>query len=132
MHVRPYTRAHANLTQILFTGFAPLSGPTVSVGTAQPCVHAFVRKNTTIMTKHLWHMSAGDLAQAIRAGTVTSASVVRSHLDRIETVNPQVNAVTRVLADEALRAAEKADARLANGEAVRRPIQPPIRPQRAP
>jgi Asp-tRNA(Asn)/Glu-tRNA(Gln) amidotransferase A subunit family amidase len=36
----------------------------------------------------LWHMSATELAGAIRTSRVSSREVVRAHLERIETVNP--------------------------------------------
>ena len=50
----------------------------------------------------LWSYGAGDLAEAIRAGRATSEEVVQAHLDRIETTNGSLNAVTVVLRDEAL------------------------------
>ena len=63
----------------------------------------------------LWQQSAGELARAIAAREVSSVEVVHAHLDRIEAVNPAVNAVTRVLADEALQAAKDADRAVADG-----------------
>jgi amidase len=66
----------------------------------------------------LWGAGAGELAAAIRERRASSREVVEAHLRRIEDVNPRVNAVTRVLAEEALRAADEADRRLAAGEEV--------------
>jgi hypothetical protein len=43
---------------------------------------------------------------------------VQGRLERIEAINLRVNAVVELLADEALQAADKADRRLAAGEAV--------------
>jgi amidase len=63
----------------------------------------------------LWRRSAGDLAKAIAARDVSSLEVVEAHLSRIEAVNPQVNAVVRVLADEARAAAKAADRQVAAG-----------------
>jgi len=63
----------------------------------------------------LWSMSATDLAEAIRARQVSSQEVIEAHLHRIETVNPSVNAVTAVLADQALQGAKAADRALARG-----------------
>jgi amidase len=63
-----------------------------------------------------WRRSAGDLARAIRDKTFSSREVIRAHLERIDAVNPKVNALTVVLRNEALRAAGKADERLASGE----------------
>ncbi|MYE10802.1 MAG: amidase, partial [Gammaproteobacteria bacterium] len=58
----------------------------------------------------LWRRTAGDLAAMIRSGDVSSREVVQAHLDRIEEVNPIVNAVTVPLIDSALEAADAADA----------------------
>lgn len=61
----------------------------------------------------LWAMGAIELADAIRQREVSSREVVQAHLDRIAEINGAVNAVVRVLADEALAAADAADAALA-------------------
>jgi len=42
---------------------------------------------------------------------VTSAEVVEAHLARIEVVNPRVNAIVRVLADEARAGAARGPTR---------------------
>ena len=67
------------------------------------------------MSNELWRHSATELAELIRKKDVSSREVVESHLNRIEAVNPAVNAVTRVLADSALDAADQADASPALG-----------------
>ena len=61
------------------------------------------------MPDDLWRASAGDLAAAIRRGDVSSLEVIESHLARVEAVNGHLNAVVRVLADEARAAAQAAD-----------------------
>ena len=63
----------------------------------------------------LWRMSATELAAAIRSGQVSSREVIEAHLRRIEEVNPVVNAVTVVLAEQALEAAQAADRAAAGG-----------------
>ena len=60
-------------------------------------------------------MSAIAIAEAIRNGNVTSRHVVESHLARIAQVNGHVNAVCRVLEQEALTSADAADAQVKNG-----------------
>jgi amidase len=55
-------------------------------------------------------MGAAEIAAAVRAGDLPCREVVRAHLDRIASVNPRLNAVTRSLEEEALRAAAEADA----------------------
>ncbi len=66
--------------------------------------------------KPLWQWSASALAEAVREKRVSSAAVVQAHLDRIEAVNPRVNAVTLVLDKDALRLARVADAKVTAGE----------------
>jgi amidase len=66
----------------------------------------------------LWQGSASSLAEAIREKRVSSEEVIRAHLERIEAVNPSVNAVTVVLQEDALRAARNADDRIASGEDI--------------
>ena len=61
------------------------------------------------MSTPLWAQSATTLAQMIRGKEVSSREVVSAHLDRIEAVNGQVRAITAVLADSALAAADAAD-----------------------
>ena len=70
------------------------------------------------MAEDLWKRTANDLAQLIAAGEVSSLEVVDAHLDRIEEVNGWLNAVTRVLTDEARAAAIDADAAVAAGDGL--------------
>jgi amidase len=63
----------------------------------------------TVTGSDLWRMSALELAEAIRKRIVSSREVVEAHLRRIEEVNPSINAITVVLADQALEAAAEAD-----------------------
>src|ERR1700761_4752699 len=67
------------------------------------------------MTQELWRRSTADLAALIASGDVSSREVVDAHLERIEAVNPHLNAVVRVLADEARTAADAADTSDARG-----------------
>jgi amidase len=59
---------------------------------------------------------AAELAGMIASGEVTSADVIDVYLARIEEVNPDVNAVTVTLADEARAAASAVDRAVAAGE----------------
>jgi amidase len=62
------------------------------------------------MAKDLWRWGAVELASAIRSREISSREAVESCLARIDAVNPRVNAIVDLMADEALRAADKADA----------------------
>ncbi|MDH2380563.1 amidase [Bradyrhizobium sp. CER78] len=66
----------------------------------------------------IWQLPATELAHRIAERQLSSAEVVNAHLARIDAVNPALNAVVHVLADEARAAAELADRRLAAGEAI--------------
>lgn len=57
----------------------------------------------------LYEYTATELAALTRAGEVSCREVVLAHLERIEAVNGSINAVTRVLRDSALAAAEASD-----------------------
>ncbi|GAB3672805.1 amidase [Saccharopolyspora tripterygii] len=66
--------------------------------------------------ERLWACTAVDLAQLVADRQVSAREVVEAHLDRVDAVNPQVNAVTEVFADTAAAEAAELDARLARGE----------------
>ena len=53
--------------------------------------------------------TALELADLIRKKEVSSREVVEAHLTRIKEVNPEINAITIVLEDSALKQADKAD-----------------------
>ena len=60
-------------------------------------------------------LPASRLAELVRAREVSAAEVLAAHLDRLEEVNPRLNAVVQVAPDAVERAAA-ADAALARGE----------------
>jgi amidase len=66
----------------------------------------------------VWRLGARAQAEAIRAKQVSSREVVAAHLDRMNRVNPKLNAMVNVLADQALDAADAADRQLASGATV--------------
>jgi amidase len=66
-------------------------------------------------TTDLWRMGATELAEAIRSKQASSQEVIEAHLRRIEAINPSINAVVIVLAEQALEAAKVADRAVAAG-----------------
>lgn len=68
------------------------------------------------MTGELRRKGADELAALIRAREVSSVEVVTAHLERIEAVNPALNAVVATLAEQAIAAARQADQRTAAGD----------------
>ena len=56
------------------------------------------------MTDDLWRLDATELARLIRLGRASSREATESCLARLRAVNPAINAVVRVLEEEALAA----------------------------
>ena len=63
-------------------------------------------------------LSAVELARLIRAKELSARDVVGAHLTQIERVNPGVNAIVTLGADQAMERARVADEDLAHGRAV--------------
>jgi amidase len=70
------------------------------------------------MERALWQWDAVELATAIRTRKISSREAVQSVLQRLDAVNPALNAVTVLLADQALVTADRADAALKRGEVL--------------
>ncbi len=70
------------------------------------------------MSDDIVFSTATELAAALKAGELSSREVVEAHLARIDRVNPSINAVVTLVADQALAAAKAADDLLASGAAV--------------
>jgi aspartyl-tRNA(Asn)/glutamyl-tRNA(Gln) amidotransferase subunit A len=64
------------------------------------------------------YQDAATLAALIRTRQLSSREVVQAHLDRTAAVNPQINAVVTLMADDALRAADAADRAVAAGDVL--------------
>ncbi|MDI3404968.1 amidase [Streptomyces cavernicola] len=64
----------------------------------------------------LWRMTATEQAAAVRDGRISAVELVDSHLERIAEADPQVNAVTQLLAERARESAAELDRRRAAGE----------------
>lgn len=70
------------------------------------------------MASELWRMDAVDQARLIRTGRASAREAVASSLARLDAVNPYLNAVVQFMAEEALAAADAADAKQARGEVL--------------
>ncbi|WP_306319063.1 MULTISPECIES: amidase [unclassified Streptomyces] len=66
--------------------------------------------------EELCHLDATALAELIRTRQVLAQDVLRAHLERVEALDPELNAVVTVLADSALAAARAADEQAAAGK----------------
>jgi amidase len=64
----------------------------------------------------LFRYSASQIAQAVRRKTVSAVEVARAHIDRMDQVNSEINAVVQDGRIEAMDAARAVDAQIARGE----------------
>src|ERR1700684_4337681 len=62
-------------------------------------------------------LSIGELGQSLKLGQISSVELTRHFLARIERLNPALNALITLTAEQALEAAAAADVRRAAGEA---------------
>src|ERR1700754_2967645 len=66
------------------------------------------------MKSEIFYQDATRLAELIRTKALSPVEVVQAHLERIEAVNPGINAIV-TLADDALQAAKAAEAAVLAG-----------------
>jgi aspartyl-tRNA(Asn)/glutamyl-tRNA(Gln) amidotransferase subunit A len=69
------------------------------------------------MISDILYSDATRLAELIRTREVSAVEVIQAHLDRIEAVDPKINAIVTI-ADGALEAAKRADAAVLAGDAL--------------
>ena len=72
------------------------------------------------MSQEIYCADATELAAKIRTKVLSPVEVMRAHLERIEAINPKINAVVTLAAD-ALEQAQKAEDALMRGE-IRGPL----------
>ena len=70
------------------------------------------------MLEELCFLTATELARRIRAREVSATEAMESHLARIERVNPKVNAIVTLTAEEGMVRARAADEALSRGKEV--------------
>jgi amidase len=68
------------------------------------------------MADDICFLSATELTRRMRSGELSAVGVMTAHLDRIERMNPDVNAIVTLDAERALEAARRADRAQAFGE----------------
>ena len=66
----------------------------------------------------LWHLGATEIAARVRSRELSAVDVARSHLDRVEKINPAINAIVDSNPTETLAEAAALDDRLARGKDV--------------
>ena len=63
-----------------------------------------------------WQLDASEVRSLVAGGEVSACEITESVLERIESANPQVNAIVQEMPDEALAAAAAVDDRVAKSE----------------
>lgn len=88
---------------------APLLGKKASAQVTAP---------TVSKPDDVFFTSALDLAGRIQRREISSVELVKAYLDRIDEVNPQLNAVVQIVPERALAEAERADDALMRGQST--------------
>ncbi len=57
----------------------------------------------------LWRLDATEQARLIRTGAISSVELTKATLARVDKINPKINAIVDLMAQEALQAAAEAD-----------------------
>jgi amidase len=70
------------------------------------------------MTDELWRWTAVHLAAELAGGRVSASEVLQAHLDRIEAVNPAINAIVTLSVERAADDARRADEAFAAGRSI--------------
>lgn len=70
------------------------------------------------MTTNLCFLPATELARLLHTKEISAREVLSAHLAQVEMVNPKVNALVTLVAEQALAAANRMDAVIARGEIV--------------
>ncbi|MFM0336175.1 amidase [Paraburkholderia fungorum] len=65
--------------------------------------------STTALPSEIWRWSAVDIAAQVRAGSVSCAEVVQAFYQRIDLINPRLNAIVHADRKRALEAAHRGD-----------------------
>ena len=69
-------------------------------------------------TSEPWQWSAQEIRTAIAAKAISAVAVTRAHLERIDAVNPRVNALVTLVPDRAFTQARNIDRMVAKGETL--------------
>ncbi len=81
----------------------------------QGTIAQIISAEREIMT-NLCFLPATELARLLRTKAISAREVLSAHLEQIQRVNPKVNAIITLVAEQALEAAKRADESLVRGE----------------
>jgi amidase len=66
------------------------------------------------MTEH-WRLNASEIVAKVSSGEISATEVTQDNLQRLQDINPSINAVVQQMPDEALAAAAAVDAQIQKG-----------------
>src|SRR5262245_58905455 len=89
-----------------------------AMGTALPPSLSAAARQAAAPASELCDMSAVELADRLRRKQVSARDVMAAHLAQVDRVNPKVNAIVTLVADQAMANAAKADEAIARGGEV--------------
>ncbi|HZH85438.1 MAG TPA: amidase family protein, partial [Phototrophicaceae bacterium] len=75
-----------------------------------------MQQHATRESKQLNSLSATQMVAGIRSGEIKPTELIEAHLERIEKLNPKLNAFVHVDAEEARRQAKAAETAVQSGE----------------
>jgi len=95
-------------------------GPNVTVPNSRGNHAAFAPATSAdfMMSDELCNLSAVEMVSRIRKKQLSARELMRAHLDRIERINPKINAIVTLAADRAMADAAKADELQARGASL--------------
>ena len=64
----------------------------------------------------LWELSASQIVAEIKNRKISAYEVTKAHLDRLEHINPKINAVVQEMPEEALKRAKLIDRKIQTKE----------------
>jgi amidase len=64
----------------------------------------------------LWELSASEIVTDIKNRKISAYEVTKAHLDRLEQINPKINAVVQEMPEEALKRAKLIDRKIQKNE----------------
>lgn len=114
---RPFTEERLSGESLSRRRLIQLIGGAAAAALLPACASNRLERNAqTALSDPLYYSSVRALAAGIRNGAVSSEETVRACLERIEEVNPQLNAVVQLQPEAALERARQADAASSAGE----------------
>lgn len=67
------------------------------------------------MTSEIFYMTIEEMAKALKSKQVSAMEITKSHLERIDSIDPKIGAFLTVCGDNALANAQKADTMISKG-----------------